>query len=485
MDKPPVKPEQPLVTGPSREALPTPAEKPAAREAQTEPAEQTAAREALTGNLLHGRYLLEGVLGEGALGRTYLAEDQEASRKVAIKELLPGRFKSWEDYELFDREATILRTLSHPSVPAYYDHFEEEGPLGRSRLYLVQEFIDGENLADELARRGDLPEEEVREIAAQVLEILTYLHNLTPPVIHRDLKPGNLMRRKSGAIVLIDFGTVREIFDVAAMNNGSTVVGTFGYMPPEQYAGMAYPSTDLYALGATCVQLLTAKAPEAFFSQLFHIEIPRETAVSIGFREWLDRMLEPDLSRRYASAPAAARDLEEAFLMGADIKDMETKLPPYPGKPPRRYPGFHYREPLKGSSRLLTACLLTLTALTTYALPVGAAIKGEVGWLSIGILIALVSTGAFLARGWKVFSALRFFKFAESTTGELILTMRPPWMRSDPWNPYLHYRYYVAGKYYRGAIKSRHKSLVERKAGDPIGILYDPKDPSRHEIYVG
>ena len=212
--------------------------------------------------LLVDRYRLIEIVGEGATGTTYRAHVLNTERAdadpehVAVKEMPLGR--AGVDLRRFERESQVLRQLRHDRIPAYVDHFTE-GKGKRRTLYLVQAFIDGPTLAEELKSRR-YTEDEVLEILTSVCDVLTYLHTLQPPVIHRDLKPGNLVRRGNGDLVLIDFGAVRDVLRDPALG-GSTVAGTYGYMAPEQFSGDASPATDLYALGVLAVALLSRRDP--------------------------------------------------------------------------------------------------------------------------------------------------------------------------------------------------------------------------------
>ncbi|TVQ95885.1 MAG: serine/threonine protein kinase [Deltaproteobacteria bacterium] len=426
----------------------------------------------LPGELLQGRYRIEDVLGEGALGRTYRAHDIEEDRPVAIKELLPARLKTWKDHELFEREAAMLQSLRHPGIPTYLDHFERvEGD--RPRLFLVQEFIDGGTLSASLPS-GPCSEDEVRIIAREVLNILTYLHALSPPVIHRDIKPDNLMHRNDGTIVLIDFGAVREVLD-ASDTEGSTMVGTFGYMPPEQYAGQAFPQSDLFALGATCIHLLTTDPPDHHFEKLFHIEIPADLPISVGFRRWIDRMIHPDLDQRFASAEEALNDLDTAFLMHA-LPRQALLLPPDPGPAPRPLPGFHYRDPASGRSwvfSIVLTCLLSLLSLPAAVVGWTAGNPG-VGILA-GFIFLCVATIA-IARVIAARDAMRVYRHHGYTLGEVVRA----WSDGG-----IEYRYLVDGVYHHGSIRSSAKRLEPLCATDPIGVLYDLSSPHVSRPFAG
>ena len=137
----------------------------------------------------NGRYVLRGVLGEGAQGTTYDAVDEREGRPVAIKCFDVRGAKSWKDVELAEREARVLATIDHPLVPRYFEHFEEN-----ESLYLVMEKIEGETLEAMRARRGPLPEDEVRRFLTCADRALSYLHGRSSPVVHRDVKPRNVVR---------------------------------------------------------------------------------------------------------------------------------------------------------------------------------------------------------------------------------------------------------------------------------------------------
>jgi len=207
---------------------------------------------------LDGRYTLIRPCGHGANGTTWEAVHPDGHR-VALKELpltLAGADKT---RELWMREARVLQQLDHPQIPALSEVFL--AGTGRARtLCIVQDFVEGETLAAELEHHR-YTEQEVLDIAQDLAGVLEYLHSLSPPVIHRDLKPSNVMRRGDGTLVLVDFGSVRDVLKDADIG-GSTTAGTFGYMAPEQFRGDAEPATDFYGLGCLMVALLTRQDPK-------------------------------------------------------------------------------------------------------------------------------------------------------------------------------------------------------------------------------
>lgn len=208
------------------------------------------------GTAVHGRYRVEKLLGQGGFGSAYLCSDLERfEAPCVLKELRTDTGASEKASELFEREAKVLLALSHPSIPTMHAFFELEG-----RYYLVQEFVNGNALNNQLRERGTFAEAQVRSILMQVLEILRYLHDRDPPVIHRDIKPGNLIVDGDGRAYLIDFGAVLEAM-TRLQGEEATRIGTIGYTPIEQRFGAPEPASDIYALGATALHLLTGITP--------------------------------------------------------------------------------------------------------------------------------------------------------------------------------------------------------------------------------
>jgi hypothetical protein len=260
------------------------------------------------GLTIAGRYELVRELGHGAFGRTFLARDHSADRLVAIKVLDRRGTTDWKAYELFEREATVLRSLRHHGIPEVHDLFRDlwdGSPAG----FLVMEYVDRVSLGQTIDEGRRLEAAEVVHLFLQLLGILDYLHGRVPPVLHRDIKPSNIILRPDGSPALVDFGSVRRVF-LGPEEAGSTVVGTYGYMPYEQYMGQASPASDLYALGATFLHLVTGRPPRDFMTAEGRIEVP---GVVPG-----DPRLPPILARLLRSSPAerftCARDVRQALL---------------------------------------------------------------------------------------------------------------------------------------------------------------------------
>lgn len=255
------------------------------------------------GDVIGERYRVLGVLGRGGVGTTYEAEEVATGRHVAVKQLhLWHGEGDWKALELFQREARVLAGLEHPAIPKYHEHFEIDRADGRC-FYLVQELAPGVTLARSLEAGWRPSEVEVRAIADQLLAVLDYLHCLSPPVIHRDLKPENVLRTEDGRLHVVDFGAVRDTY--RTLSQGSTVVGTFGYMAPEQFRGHASPATDQYGLGALLITLLTRTLPSQIGQRKGRPDFRKHATLSAGFASWLDTLLDPEPARRFASVRQA------------------------------------------------------------------------------------------------------------------------------------------------------------------------------------
>ena len=256
---------------------------------------------------LDGRYRLLSIVGQGAAGVTYRGEVCEDGAPVAVKEMPLRHTVDAKSRERMAREARVLRQLDHPQVPAYVDHFEVGSGKQRA-FYLVQAFIEGKTLADEMEDRR-YTEAEVVEILEELLDVLGYMHGLQPPVVHRDLKPRNVIRRASdGKLVLIDFGAVRDVLKDPALG-GSTVAGTYGFMAPEQFRGDATPATDLYALGVLAVVLLSRKDPIDLVRPDHSLDWKGHVHASDGLKQAIDQLLTLDPKMRPQRAADVLKSL--------------------------------------------------------------------------------------------------------------------------------------------------------------------------------
>ncbi|PPT06760.1 serine/threonine protein kinase [Geitlerinema sp. FC II] len=277
-------------------------------------------------DIVADRYRIVRPLGRGGTSVTYEAEDLTNYRLVAIKVLSLRQMGDWKVLELFERESRILQQLNHPAIPKYLDYFYLDSQSDR-RFYLVQELVSGRSLY-ELGQKGWKPtESSVKAIAEQVLEILDYLHRRVPPVIHRDIKPQNLIRQSDGRIFLVDFGAVQDVYRYT-VSKGGTFVGTLGYMPPEQFRGETHCASDVYALGATLVYLLTGKSPDELPQKRLKIDFRSTTNLSPQFADWLDSLLEPAIEDRYQSARVALKNLRSPQTLQPIREIQQTRAVP-------------------------------------------------------------------------------------------------------------------------------------------------------------
>lgn len=263
--------------------------------------------------LLHDRYQVEQSLGKKAGRQTLLARDLQTQELVVVKLLTFNHEFEWDDLKLFEREAETLKSLNHPAIPRYLDYFELESPTYKG-VALVQSYINAKSLDQHLKAGRSFSETDVQQLGQSLLEILIYLHGQSPPVVHRDIKPSNiLLGDRSGTTVgqvyLVDFGSVQTL--VAHEGSTITVVGTYGYMPPEQYGGRATPASDLYGLGATLICLATGRHPADLPQANLRIQFKSSATLNEAMTGWLEWMTEPAIDRRLQSAQEALRVLQE------------------------------------------------------------------------------------------------------------------------------------------------------------------------------
>ncbi len=260
--------------------------------------------------LLQERYQLQQKLGRTAAGRqTWLATDLQSNEQVTVKLLAFSPEMPWEEFKLFEREAQVLQALNHPRIPRYRDYFslDKEAGLQLPWFGLVQDYIPGASLQELLDKNRRFSEKQVRAMATQVLDILIYLHELSPPVLHRDIKPSNLIFGKDKQVYLVDFGAVQAQAAVTGVT--FTVVGTSGYAPLEQFWGRAVAASDLYALGATLIHLLTGTAPADLPQKEGRIYFRDRVSINSNFITWIEQMTEIVLEKRFSTAKQAMKSL--------------------------------------------------------------------------------------------------------------------------------------------------------------------------------
>ncbi len=265
--------------------------------------------------ILRDRYQIQRQLGKRLGQETLLALDRETHELVVVKLLIFNRDLQWETFKLFEREAQTLKALSHPAIPRYLDYFDIETTSGQG-FALVQSYIDAPSLVEQVKGGRTFSEPELKQIAKAILEVLIYLHNRYPPTIHRDIKPSNiLLANRSGnhvgQVYLVDFGSVQ----VGASEGGTrTIVGTYGYMPLEQFGERAVPASDLYGLGTTLIYLASGQHPADLPQKNLRICFENYASFSPTFMDWLQWMTEPSLEQRLESSQHALQALEHETL---------------------------------------------------------------------------------------------------------------------------------------------------------------------------
>ncbi len=326
-------------------------------------------------------------------------------RRVAIKELSLHQVDEPEIVERCQEEADLLCAIDHVGVPRYHDVFIA-GPRRSQSLYLVQEFVVGRSLADELETRR-YSETEVLDIVYELLRILAYLHAMSPPVVHQCIKPGNVMRREDGGLILVDFGTTRDaIVRVLEANHSAQ---TCGYLAPEQRleesSGVASRSeaTDIYGLGALAVALLTGRDPAEMIDDSHGSGWEEHVSVAESTRRILTAMLQPSRFDR-------STDIEElrAWIRGTDVP---RRLAP----PPRRLPlalwviktlGADVSGLIPPGSFSVLFCSVGVGFLASLR---SSASESEVGMLSL--VCAVVWSIPLLMLYWRAFKTSRGLRF--------------------------------------------------------------------------
>ena len=283
---------------------------------------------------LRDRFIALRPIGQGGFGKTYLAQDQDNRNKLCVVKRFtyvsadPSSTQKAE--RLFEQEAERLDQLLHPQIPRLLAYFQEG-----AYLYLVQEFIVGKTLQAELNDEGKFSEAKIREVLQGLLPILKFIHSRK--VIHRDLKPDNIMRRQTGELVLIDFGVAKLLEQSSVLPGMATTIGTPGYAAPEQIQGRVTPASDLFALGATCFQLLTKAFTSGRVSPVEYDWVQRwhqhtDPSISPELKHILNRLMTVDDRQRYPTAAAVLKDLNSENI------GEETRAPVVPSPQPVNSP---------------------------------------------------------------------------------------------------------------------------------------------------
>ncbi|MFZ1025629.1 MAG: protein kinase [Limnoraphis robusta] len=280
-------------------------------------------------DLLRGRFRIIKLLGQGGFGRTYLAEDNDKLKEYCVvKQFVPsvqGTAALQKAIELFEREARQLQQLGrHDQIPTLSAYFEDN-----NQLYLLQEYIEGENLSELLEQQGVWSEQQVKDLLLSLLPVIEFIHQKN--VIHRDIKPENIIRRREdGQFVLLDFGVAKELSKTVLSTQIGTQIGSLGYAPIEQMlGGEAYPASDLFSLGVTCFHLLTDVHPyELFVRQGYswtgNWRTSLKGSVSQELGEILDKLLQEDLKNRFSSVAEVLQAFKNQSPVSPQPKPVKT-----------------------------------------------------------------------------------------------------------------------------------------------------------------
>jgi serine/threonine protein kinase len=317
---------------------------------QTRKIEQRAGDRLSAGATLAKRYLIQDVIGIGGMGAVYRARDlhfPNVDKLVAVKEMVnKARDQAtWETIvRNFEREANLLATLSHPSIPRIYDYFTQD-----NRSYLILEYIYGKDLEAALNETDAFfPQAQVLSWGIELCDVLQYLHGQRPdPIVFRDMKPSNIMINQHGHVVLVDFGIAKTFQN----DQKGTMIGTEGYAPPEQYRGEANVSVDIYALGASLHHLLTRRDPrlEPPFSFGERPICQLNPEISPELETVITRALEYNPDDRYQTAEEMKAALLQANHTSVNVSSLDFSEPAYPAQDHRQIWSFECQDEIRGS----------------------------------------------------------------------------------------------------------------------------------------
>ena len=350
--------------------------------------------------LLDGRYVPTKLLGRGGFGTAFLARDRRipGMRKCVVKQFQPAGSLSPTQLEkaqkLFEREAEVLAQIGseHEQIPDLFAFFPvtvNSLQAGREDqfFYLVQEYIDGQNLEEELIQNGNFSEPQILEVLQEILKVLQFVHDKS--IIHRDIKPSNIMRRRDGRLFLLDFGAVKQVTNANLTETGkSTGIYSMGFAPPEQMSGnQVFPSTDLYALAVTSLNLLTGQeANQLFDAYTNQWKWRSQVKVSPQLGDILDRMLLAAANQRFQSADDVLTALARQLIPPTVLPSSPPQ--PQPQQQPQPQPQSKPQPQPQPQSQPQLQKVQSQPAFSTWELLSGAAFSGFEGAL---IAIALFS----------------------------------------------------------------------------------------------
>ena len=431
--------------------------------------------------LISDRYEIIRVLGEGSSARTLLCSDLRDNRQVAVKELHFAHVDNWKYLELFEREAKMLSVLDHHGIPKIFDFFQGSGDS--MTLYIVLEFIDGASLKQRMESGPMLGQQEVYDFANGMLDVLDYLHGRAPPVLHRDIKPSNVLLRAEGGPALVDFGGVCVGWRPPGLA-GTTVVGTFGYMPPEQLVGQSGPTSDLYALGATLLHVVTGRPPTEFSFDSGRIEVPTDLPIRDSLTRLIEALLRPaprdrpqtaetarrmltDHSEESARAVVQRADLTPSAPVGRKVAIVSGDGPRFVDMgPPPRHPGGEFKDVYRNLIHPLFPARILWSPPT------------HVFWVSLAGAVSLVTLGGASALyAWG-------FRRRKHRYGDLFLRgefTHGLIRAAEKGGVYAKFKYEfeVDGSSYISFMDYAVEMAQFWGQGDTVPVLYDPNDPTR------
>lgn len=270
------------------------------------------------GSVIDGKYKILNKIGQGGMSIVYLAMNERANKQWAIKEIRKDAMANSDvTLQSLRNEIEMLKNLSHPNLPSIVDIIDYE-----DSLLIVMDYVEGNTLKKAVDEFGPQPQEYVIEWAKQLCNVLGYLHSQNPPIIYRDLKPGNIMLKPDGTIVLIDFGTARQYKH--ENTEDTTCLGTRGYAAPEQFGGRGQTDarTDIYCLGTTMYHLVTGKNPSEPPYEIYPIR-HWNSGYSQGLEQIILKCTQLDPSRRYQNCAKVLYDLEHYYELDNSYRNKE------------------------------------------------------------------------------------------------------------------------------------------------------------------
>jgi serine/threonine protein kinase len=411
------------------------------------------------------RYEVLRTLGRGSFAETLLARDVKLNRQVAVKVLHPDA-SDVKALELFEREAMVLRELRHQGIPAIHEALRAPW-RGREAGFLVMEYVAGTSLAGVIAERRHMDVEDVLHLFVELLSVLEYLHTRVPPILHRDIKPANLIIRADGTPALVDFGAVRNVYR-GPLESGSTIVGTYGYMPYEQVMGQASPASDLYALGATFLHLVTGRAPPEFMGDAGRIEVPESLPCGEPLRGVLARLLQAAPAHRFQSA----RDVRAA-LLGRAPGEGQALVPAAASPLPALVP---VPRPLTGE----TKALWKRVAHSPWQLMAASNkdTKWNAGDVFLVVLFSVLTAGVLPATFWSIYASRkkrlkRFMTHGLPATARVIDMTRED-IAFDVKITRVRYEFSADGRTFRDSDQVLPTIAARWDPGTVIQVLYLP-----------